>query len=351
MTDIELPSNAVEIETKRFPLNPNEFDAVHCAGSGLPCIIDGLQEDWRARTAWDFDFLKERIGRTLVCVLAPLFNPKIMAVTRLASYLDYCTDPSRLPKIERVMFGDLDKLSECGAALYCGRFNHLLSHPELEKDYIKTPRFSNDWALHLTDSTRRLMNATQPWYSWLFVGPSNTRAELHQDFLRTHAYLAQLRGRKLCILFSPDDTQYLLPVDHDPERSNPVTDLDPLEPDTERFPNVDKATPYVAMLNPGQTAFIPSGWYHFAISQDPSITISYNWFNQHNFGRYMEDMIGSCISHVFGNMLVYPAAHRVIEREVRIKALYDQAKTFTAAYEKVHRPVAGAVSPRPLAAT
>jgi ribosomal protein L16 Arg81 hydroxylase len=99
---------------------------------------------------------------------------------------------------------------------------------------------------------------------------------LHRDFWHTHAYLAQIKGRKRAILFSPKDSDFLYSGQVDPE-----------QPDFERFPLFDYATAYECVIGPGDTLLIPSKWWHYVRGLEKSITVSHNFFNESNLTQYM----------------------------------------------------------------
>src|SRR5262249_674270 len=94
--------------------------------------------------------------------------------------------------------------------------------------------------------------------------------------------LCQIQGRKRCTLFPPQDTDFLYDGQVDPER-----------PDIERFPLFDRATAYECTIEPGDTLFTPSGWWHHVRGLEKSITVSYNFFNDSNLATYIAHILGS----------------------------------------------------------
>ena len=111
------------------------------------------------------------------------------------------------------------------------------------------------------------------------IGPKNAQIGLHYDFLETHAYLAQIVGRKRCVLFSPDDSAALYDGAVNPD-----------EPEFERFPLFRNATAYECILEPGELLFIPYRWWHHVVALDNSITVNYNFFNRVNFGAFLTSL-------------------------------------------------------------
>ena len=64
------------------------------------------------------------------------------------------------------------------------------------------------------------------------------------------------------------------------EGAQNVSVLDDVEhPDLMRFPLFAQATPIRCELHPGETLFVPAGWWHTARILSPSITVSANTAN------------------------------------------------------------------------
>jgi hypothetical protein len=113
-------------------------------------------------------------------------------------------------------------------------------------------------------------------YSAVFIGPAGSLSALHRDYWNTHAYLSQIRGRKRAMLFSPEDSVFLYGGQVDPE-----------QPDFERFPLFDCATAYECIIEPGDTLLIPANWLHHVRGLEKSITVSRNFFNDSNFTKHI----------------------------------------------------------------
>ncbi len=61
-----------------------------------------------------------------------------------------------------------------------------------------------------------------------------------------------------------------------PARKNHSLVDDPYEQDLARFPLLTKATQYRAYLKPGDTIFVPTGWWHSARAATTSISVCQN---------------------------------------------------------------------------
>ena len=98
---------------------------------------------------------------------------------------------------------------------------------------------------------------------------------LHYDAY--HNFLNQISGRKKVTLFAPSDKEYLYSTS--PDGTHEPESVNLFEPDEERFPHVRQATPIELILEPGDTLYLPEGWFHQLESLD--VALSVNFF----FGR------------------------------------------------------------------
>eukprot|EP01060_Flectonema_neradi_P040201 TRINITY_DN9070_c2_g1_i1.p1 TRINITY_DN9070_c2_g1~~TRINITY_DN9070_c2_g1_i1.p1 ORF type:complete len:326 (+),score=60.73 TRINITY_DN9070_c2_g1_i1:107-1084(+) len=125
-----------------------------------------------------------------------------------------------------------------------------------------------------------------PKFKWLFVGPAGVRTPLHVDPCLTHAWMAQVKGRKLWKLVPPSSLQYL--VD-----DGGFADLSNI--DRKRFPDHSKAAIHEVILNPGEVIFIPQGWAHDVTTLDHGIAITHNFLSKEGFTKVVRQ---ACLSKV-----------------------------------------------------
>ncbi|CAK9105380.1 unnamed protein product, partial [Durusdinium trenchii] len=84
-----------------------------------------------------------------------------------------------------------------------------------------------------------------------------------------------------CLLLDSDG-EHLHPFEGDEGLLNGSW-LDPLDPDVfEKWPDAKKATPYLAVVEAGETIVAPKGWWHYAVSLDSSVTIMRNFYSTSN---------------------------------------------------------------------
>jgi hypothetical protein len=264
-------------------LSRENFQRDYLAGVGTPVIVTDAMDRWSALTKWDFDFFRSQYGSDTVVAVGGM-QSKAAKVMKLADYIDYAERPTEAPRgfwIDPATRLPLSQPAEPPTApLYVYTWNPMAEHPELLADVEASPYFVEDWVALLPEEMRRLFHwANQPYF-WVFIGPKGTQSPLHQDFGCTHTYLAQIRGSKRCMLFSPDDSAFIYHGRINPE-----------QPDLVRFPLLEKATCFEAVLEPGEMLFMPARWWHHVVAVEKSITFSYSFFNRANFGDYFLSFI------------------------------------------------------------
>jgi hypothetical protein len=130
----------------------------------------------------------------------------------------------------------------------------------------------------------------------LYIGGQGAKFPvLHYDTWHTHAFLMQVYGDKEYTIYAPDQEAYLYPGAEKALNKSRVNDIE--NPDLEQFPLFTKATPIHCFLHPGETLFVPAGWWHTARILTPSITISANTVNTTNWVQFTQDYSGSVARH------------------------------------------------------
>ncbi|HET6145791.1 MAG TPA: cupin-like domain-containing protein [Candidatus Acidoferrales bacterium] len=260
-------------------LTPEVFQQRYLTGIGKPVIVTDALTSWKALSHWSFDLLKERYGTEGVAPRLPSDSNYLKLMT-LGNYLHYLDDPT-LPSpglwVDAETFHPLPAPTETPAApLYLG-WNVFARHPELLEDVKLSPAFVEDLLPLLPAGLRKALDEeTRFFAAGVMIGPKNAQLGIHHDLMDTHAYLAQIIGRKRCVLFSPEDSGALY---------NGKVNVD--GPDFETFPLLRNATAYECILAPGELLFIPHHWWHHVVSLEKTITVNYNFFNRVNFSGYM----------------------------------------------------------------
>lgn len=111
--------------------------------------------------------------------------------------------------------------------------------------------------------------------SFIWYGPKGNYTPLHHD--ETNNMFLQVYGRKRFFLVPPLQTPYLY------NHTAVFSPVDLRSIDATKFPMAKQATPIELVLEPGDTLFIPLGWWHQVESLDVSISITMTNFNITNY--------------------------------------------------------------------
>lgn len=226
-----------------------------------PVILTDAIDHWSALGRWTPAFFKTHYGHLNVAV-----DGEVMTLADLVDRVNASTDERPAPYLRNQLLSDwpAELCAELSPMPQCTRPNWLESR--------------------LFPSTRDLS------YLELYIGGKGAKFPvLHYDHLFTHAFLMQLHGEKEYIAFSPEQGAFLYP--RQGVHRNQSTINDPLHPDLDAFPLADRAQGIRFRLMPGETLFVPAGWWHTARILSPSVTISLNSVNQANVAAFRRDYV------------------------------------------------------------
>jgi Cupin-like domain len=258
----------------------------HLSGIGKPVIITDATDLWPARSKWTFEYFKTAYGSDVATAWLGR-GSGTGKVTTISAYIDFLD--GRLAELPGLWAGsDIGNDGRPPSAsimttspFYLFGWYAFKQHPELYDDILPTPYFVQDLVSSLEPWIRRVFEWTsEREYTGIYIGPKGSLSALHRDYWSTHGYLSQIQGRKLAILFSPEDTDFLYGGRVDPE-----------QPDLERFPLFDRATSYEGIIGPGDTLFTPANWWHHIKGLEKSITVSHNFFNETNITEHMTHIL------------------------------------------------------------
>jgi len=254
------------------------------AATSEPIICTDAQRTWFQQDSseeqrWTIDSLGQRFAAEEVIVndRAPLFDwdrpaTRSRSVT-LADYAAYARGDTSLLK----------------GLWYLNTWAPFSKHPELLREW-SYPYFVEDSLTHDPAALQQQLVD----YSKLFLGVPGCCTRLHFDNLQTHAWLAQIQGRKRFVLYPPAADESLRLHFWEEHRSQSGGEgmrraFDPLSseeksssPDVRVYANLATTTPHVATVAPGEVLLVPMGWWHAALCLDPCVTLMRNFANASN---------------------------------------------------------------------
>lgn len=264
-------ANISRIERQRCPACP-EFRREFLEPR-KPVIITGALERWRALTRWTPKFFKQSYGAVPLRVGNQPYT--------LGGFLPKKSDGSPLTLGE---FIDLVLASsDAEPAPYLRNVHIDKFLPELNADLHPVPDyFQPNWLEG--PLAKPLDSRLHSGRFELYIGGTGGRFPvLHYDTWHIYTLLSQIYGVKRYLLFAPDQAAFLYP------RGN-QSQVDPDNPDLQKFPLFARATPVSCDLQPGEILFVPPGWWHTTRILTPSITVSASRVNASNWRDFSHDL-------------------------------------------------------------
>ncbi|HEY9363755.1 MAG TPA: cupin-like domain-containing protein [Chitinophagaceae bacterium] len=200
----------------------------------IPVVIKDLAKQWPAYSKWNWDYFKMLVGDKKVGLYN---NVKSDAYTPVNTADDYKT------------FGEyIDMISAGPAAWRIFLFNIFDHAPQLMQDFT--------WPEHL-------MKGFVKKYPMLFTGGATSITHMHFDIDLSNIIHTQFAGRKRVLLF-PFEEQHKLY--RKPFEVLSLADFSNYylngKIDYEKFPALKLAKGYEVILEPGDTLFMPAGYWH-----------------------------------------------------------------------------------------
>lgn len=254
---VSIMRNAIRIEKRTTPPR-EEFEREYFENQGTPVILTDACCSWPAIHKWTFGFFSARFGQSTVLACDQLLAPKRRFRMTFADFLTHCQSGN----------WDLTGAATTLPSLYFA-FQPFSEHPDLLDDFSHPPVVQNIYQ----EGEPGLYSWYVQYFGAILIGSRNALTPIHADLFGTHAWLAQLQGRKRWLLFPPEDAASLC------DESGMSKGVPP------------NTHPHEAVLFPGETIFVPQGWYHRVVCLDPSISLTFNFVNKTNFQAHI---LGIC---------------------------------------------------------
>jgi len=188
------------------------------------------------------------------------------------------------------------------------------STPEDPAPYLRNQLIA-DWPAELSADISPMPECTRPnyletrlyrpylsalTYVEAFIGGTGASFPMvHYDGLHTHAFLMQLYGTKEYLVFPPDQSRFLYPGAGKNANNSSIPDIENV--DLSRFPLFAQAEGTRFELHPGETLFVPAGWWHTARILSTSITVSINGVSAANWSDFRRDYCAPLAGSSTGN--------------------------------------------------
>jgi len=208
---------------------------------GQPVIIkDFISKDSACWSKWSYDYFKEIAG-----------SEKINVYGKEEESQNYAASPP----VGKMTFAEyLDKISSEPTELRLFLFNLLKIRPELKKDVV------------YNDVTGGKVIQGLPY---MFFGGEGSATRNHFDIDMSHVFISQFQGYKRIWLFPNDqsDLMYKLPYNF-----HSIANLK--SSSTDVYPALKLLDGYEAVIGPGETCYMPAGWWHYIQYETEGYSIS-----------------------------------------------------------------------------
>lgn len=216
-----------------------------------PCMIYGMADNWTAMKTWSFENFNERFGNDKF-ILANGDEKRI----RYKYFYHYINHKKhRRDDIPLYLFD-----SEFG--------NEKRASRVLLDEYEVPEWFDEDFFAILGEDKR-------PPFRWIIAGPKRSGCSLHIDPLGTSAWNTLIVGKKRWVMFPPETFKSEKEVVVDP---GALWFINEYPKHKDKF-HID------VIQEPGETIFLPNGWWHVALNIEDTISVTQNFITNVNIDK------------------------------------------------------------------
>ena len=214
-----------------------------------PVILLKIADHWPAMRLWNIQEYWEAVaGRRTVPVE---IGKDYMSEEWTQKLMDFSTFLDSLTLIDEEQEDDTSRM-------YLAQ-HPLLEQIELLREDVLIPEYC-----HLTGE----ISSINAW-----IGPSGTVTPAHTD--PHHNIFVQIVGYKYIRLYHPSCSSSLYPDQEGLTSNTSTVDIDNVDEDA--FPLFSQLEYYDCILGPGESLFIPKGWWHYVKSLTTSASVSIWW--------------------------------------------------------------------------
>lgn len=227
-----------------------------------PVILTNAAKDWKAHGLFTPEFFKKNFPEKVASIKGKEYKMSQYVDMALASTEE---NPAPYPwklDIER-KFPELLEYIQPGFEV-------------MKKNRLKSPLFDERF-IPKASTLEIFFGGASGWFPYI-----------HYDLYGLYAIVTQVCGRKEFILYEPDQVKYLYP---DPEHPWMSTIKEYHKPDFEKYPLFKEATGTSVVVAPGETVYVPKGWWHTARSLEPSISIAQDLLVSQNWDLFKRDVV------------------------------------------------------------
>jgi histone arginine demethylase JMJD6 len=227
-----------------------------------PVILTDASVGWQAHQIFNPGFFRDKFPSKTATI-----NDREYTISDYVGMMEKGTEENPAPYPFKI---DIDK-----------NFNELLPYLEPGFRILDKNRLKSGYI------TRRLIPQCST-KEIFFGGVSGWFPYIHYDLFGLYAIVTQVYGRKQFIVYDPSQASLMYPEKEHPWKSS-IKNYH--QPDYNQYPLFRNAKPVSDVVNPGETIFVPKGWWHTARSLEPTISIAQDLLTEHNWDLFEKDVL------------------------------------------------------------